>query len=154
MNLLYKLIGEVERFFFAFSKTYHIKFPLPTALTQFSSLYPFLSDTRFFFSFFPFPCFFFSLSCAFSSTANWLFFPIKVYVSLLFSPQLLIYRQPYAFSSGSSSSHLILSYRPFNCHPLQPIRVIYIWISYRCLCTTSPLSLISLSLSLSLTHRD
>jgi hypothetical protein len=97
MNLLYKLIGEVERFFFAFSKTYHIKFPLPTALTQFSSLYPFLSDTRFFFSFFPFPCFFFSLSCAFSSTANRLFFWVyflfphsSIHFSFIFSPSPLL----------------------------------------------------------------
>ena len=50
------------------------------------------------------------------------FLPFPSFISL---SQLLIYREPYAFSSNSFSPHLILSYRPFNCHTLQPIRVIY-----------------------------
>jgi hypothetical protein len=135
-----------------------LRFSLPIALTQFSSL---SLCTPFFF--FPIPLFllcplsllrlliyhqpvvFFRLIYSFSLKRTFLFyfFPFPSFISLSLSlsqlliyRQLLIYCQSYAFSSGSSSPHLIISYRPFNCHLLQPIRVIYIWISNRCLCTS------------------
>ena len=62
-------------------------------------------------------------------------FPIKAYISLLFSPLPLFYLSlSLSCDSSSTANHTLsfpalplLNYRPFNCHPLQPIRVIYIF---------------------------
>ena len=135
ISIIYKLKLETERKFFVSSKLCHFGFPLPTALIQFSSLYPFLSLIHVFFFLFPSlpllrlliyhqPVAFsgFIYSFPLKHPFHFCFLPFPSFISL---SQLLIYREPYAFSSNSFSPHLILSYRPFNCHTLQPIRVIY-----------------------------
>ena len=131
---------KLRDFFLPFPKPTTSNFLSPQPSPNFHPFIPFslIHVSFFLFSHFPVS---FSLSLAPSHLpptgcfSGFTFsFPIKAYISLLFSPlplfylslsllQLLIYPN----RTLSFPAVPLLSYRPFNCHPLQPIRVIYIF---------------------------